>query len=208
MSKLHMLVLYACRWLEGGNASVHSAFLCFTCVLHGLTSGLWSVTEPSPDAPGPRGQGMSICYNRALAAELVSSSLNCVKIRYRGSNPRPLARYCSHKAVVLAGSQQDQEGCGHCLPAQTAARMVSTPAGAHPGWYLLALLGLLASPLFTLFLPPSASLSASCAHCCLCRCPAVLALPPCLVGRSFELLCPMAGCCWPRVAAPARFLLV
>ena len=66
--------------------------------LHGLTSGIWSVTEPSPDAPGPRGQGMSICYNRALAAELVSSSLNCVKVRYRGSNPRPLARYCSHKA--------------------------------------------------------------------------------------------------------------
>ena len=68
--------------------------------LHGFTSGLWSVTVPSPDAPGPWGQGMSICYNRALAAELLSSSPNCVKNRCRGSNPRPLARYCSHKAVL------------------------------------------------------------------------------------------------------------
>ena len=31
---------------------------------------------------------------------------------------------------------------------------------------------------------------------------------PCLAGRSFELLCPRAGCCWPRVGAPGRFLLV
>ena len=104
--------------------------------LHGLTSGLWSVTEPSPDAPGPRGQGMSICYNRALAAELVSSSLNCVKIRYRGSNPRPLARYCSHKAIrpsegVPTGRKiaaavlwSPQPGCtltAACLPARQIA---------------------------------------------------------------------------------------
>ena len=70
---------------------------CFVLFLHGLTSGLWSVTEPSPDAPGPRGQGMSICYNRALAAELVSSSLNCVKIRYSISIP---ARSAVHAAAA------------------------------------------------------------------------------------------------------------
>ena len=53
------------------------------------------------------------------------------------------------------------------------------------------------------FLPPSASpwvprarvpplLLPRCARCS----------PPCLIGRSPELLCRTAGCCWPGVAAP------
>ena len=55
---------WVCSWvLAACNTCMQCFFVFF---LHGLTSGLWSVTAPSPDAPGPRGQypaaaGSAIC---------------------------------------------------------------------------------------------------------------------------------------------------
>jgi hypothetical protein len=115
-----------------------------------------------------------------------------------------------------------------CWPALPAARQLSTPAPVGSCWptpLLVAaciawpagpppllsfgLPGLTCLPSFplcvSLFLPLSGypapfAPSAAGALCWL--------LFPCLAGRSFELLCPRAGCCWPRVGAPGRFLLV
>ena len=97
-----------------------------------------------------------------------------------------------------------QAGVGACWrPPLLVAACTAWPAGL-PHFPSLACL---ASPFFPFCLslslplsgyPAPVAPSAAAALCWL--------LSPCLVGRSFELLCPTAGCCWPRVAAPGRFL--
>ena len=103
-------------------------FVCFYLFLHGLTSGLWSVTEPSPDAPGPRGQGMSICYNRALAAELVSSSLNLA-----ASRRNTAGRYLSIGLhATLTATPIVADFCCGCLLQACSPQPATLPVGLPP----------------------------------------------------------------------------
>ena len=50
-----------------------AAFVFCFLFLHCLTSGLWSITEPSPDAPATKGRRLAFVVDRALAAELLSA---------------------------------------------------------------------------------------------------------------------------------------
>ena len=106
----------------------HCHLFWFLLFLHGLTSGLWSVTEPSPDAPGPRGQGMSICYNRALAAELVSSSLNLAASRLNTAG-----RYLSIGLhATLTATPIVADFCCGCLLQACSPQPATLPVGLPP----------------------------------------------------------------------------
>ena len=56
-----------------GAKNSQAVCFCFVLFLHCLTSGLWSITEPSPDAPATKGRRLAFVVDRALAAELLSA---------------------------------------------------------------------------------------------------------------------------------------
>jgi hypothetical protein len=117
------------------------------------------------------------------------------------------ARSRTRKAVGTAGPPcRLPGGCRRLLTPTPAGSCMHCLASWPPTLSRIGLPGLPSFlPCLSLFLPLSGyhapvAPSAAAALCWL--------LFPCLVGRSFELLCPTAGCCWVRVAAPGRFLLV